>query len=376
MRSAEPVFGAFAVEYAVRGLRVFPTGGEDGKKPLVKWGCFRKGQGLETVAKLAGRFPTDNIGIITGLKDGITAVDVDDPTLIADMIGRCGDTPLKFGTPRGGVHLLYRANGERNVQGLDGAKIDVRGVGGFINAPPSRRPGLELPYRIIEGSLADLGHLPAPKPRSLPLHGEQRRRASKAANDTPKDWGELVAGDGRNRALFHEGLTPAAGFETKYELYNWALARNEAFAKPLMEDEVFKVADSLWRYKELGKLITPGIPAALVGLDDVMALIGNADALALWTFLKAHHWGLRTEFIITPMALQGVFGWGRKRIEKARDCLIAKDFLTRTHEGGRKNDPHLYAFGPSALRGSNRPPIQQTPHPPPLLSLAGETDLP
>ncbi len=349
----EPIFGAFAAQYVERGLRVFPTGGDDGKRPLVKWGRFRKGQSEKTVARLTERFPNENIGIITGLKHGITVIDVDEPSLAPDVIARCGDTPLKIRTPRGGFHLLYHARGEKNVQALDGARVDVRGVGGFINAPPSRRPGFDQPYEVVDGSLADLDRLPTVNAGSLPLHRSAIYKPCTASDDPTKCWAGLVEGDGRNRELFHQGLGAASKAATDAELLSWALKRNTDFAEPMPEDEVRKLVDSLWRYREAGKLIPPGMQAAIVDLDDIQTLIGNADALALWTFLKARHWKLRPEFIITPKALAASFCWARKRIEKARDHLIAGGFLVRTHTGGRKNNPHRYAFGPSDLRGSN-----------------------
>ena len=82
-----------ALDYAACGLRVIPTGGDDGKRPLVKWRGFQRGQSIHTVTKLVQRFPTANIGVLDGHKGGISRIDIDDPALVDGAIRRFGDTP-------------------------------------------------------------------------------------------------------------------------------------------------------------------------------------------------------------------------------------------------------------------------------------------
>ena len=85
-------FGLMALAYAARSLRVFPTGGTDGKKPLIRnWPRV----GLRAVPELASKFPAANIGVLDGHKGGVTRIDIDDPALADDAIRRFGDSPIK-----------------------------------------------------------------------------------------------------------------------------------------------------------------------------------------------------------------------------------------------------------------------------------------
>jgi len=162
--SDEFIFGAAAKDYAALGLRVVPTGGEDGKRPLIRnW----QSVGPRAVDELAGRYPWANIGLIDGDRGGITRVDIDDPALEDSAIERFGDTPVRVGTPSGGDHFYYRANGERRIIGLEGQKIDILGRGGLGIAPPSIHP-TKGPYFFKKGGLVDFERLPTIRPGSLP----------------------------------------------------------------------------------------------------------------------------------------------------------------------------------------------------------------
>ncbi len=96
----EVIFGAAAKDYTALGLRVVPTGGEDGKRPLIRrW----QSVGLRAVDELADRYPCANIGLIDGDRGGITRVDVDDSALEDTAIERFGDTPVVVGTNGGTI---------------------------------------------------------------------------------------------------------------------------------------------------------------------------------------------------------------------------------------------------------------------------------
>ena len=112
MTIANDAFGNAALSLNQHGLAVIPLGGSDGKKPLLAWGTWRHRPGSKFLTELIQRYADANVGVVTQLS-GVTVVDIDDPKLIDPMIRRFGDTPLKIGTPSGGVHLWYRMNGER-----------------------------------------------------------------------------------------------------------------------------------------------------------------------------------------------------------------------------------------------------------------------
>src|SRR4051812_9503477 len=111
--SAGP-FGAAATALHAQGLAVIPTGGPDGKAPLVRgWSAWR-GQRRETVETLARKHPAANVAILTGLSH-LTIVDCDDENTLADAEGIFGRSPIVARSPRGGGHLYYASTGERNA---------------------------------------------------------------------------------------------------------------------------------------------------------------------------------------------------------------------------------------------------------------------
>ncbi len=143
---AEPTpFADAALVLRDHGLAPVPLGGDDGKVPLVRWRTWEHRPGRQFLERLADKHPTANVGVLTGLS-GVTVVDVDDPELVDGMLRRFGDTPLVTGTPRGGVHLWYRSTGEGCLTGLDGLKVDIKGLGGMVVVPPSIRPW--APFKI------------------------------------------------------------------------------------------------------------------------------------------------------------------------------------------------------------------------------------
>jgi hypothetical protein len=148
-----------AQEYMRRGWPIFPVGGVDGKRPLVKWGDIVATLD-EQVREWLQVLPVTGWGLPTGSRSGIVVVDIDG-----------GEAPswatptYTVTTPRG-FHLYY-ATDERiknSVKAL-ADNVDVRGEGGFVVLPGSRRPdGTEyveaggemapLPAEVVEAGRA------------------------------------------------------------------------------------------------------------------------------------------------------------------------------------------------------------------------------
>jgi hypothetical protein len=79
----------------------------------------------------------NNLAVIT---TGLVIFDCDDASLAELVIEMCGDTPFKLRTPRGGIHLGYRARkGVRvgNHVKVKGKPIDIRAENGLEVQPPS-----------------------------------------------------------------------------------------------------------------------------------------------------------------------------------------------------------------------------------------------
>ena len=162
-------FATAALNIRARGLAPIPLGGDDGKVPLVRWQTWKHSPGKEFLERLVADHLTANVSILTGLSR-VTVVDIDDASLVDDMVHRFGDTPLKTAPPSGGVHLWYSANGERSRNRLDGLKVDIKAQGGMVVVPPSMRPAgrhAGKPYDFLSGSWDDLSRLPTLKPGSL-----------------------------------------------------------------------------------------------------------------------------------------------------------------------------------------------------------------
>lgn len=300
---AAPIFQTYAPEYAAAGLTVFPVGGEDGKVPLVPyWPQF----GPRSHTRFLEKFADANIGLVDGKE--ITRVDIDDPALIDSSISRFGDTPIKVQTPRGGMHLWYRANGERRQTKIDGADIDILGLGGFGVAPPSVHPSNGA-YSFLEGGLGDLGRLPSINAECVPHSQNLRSR-----NTT------LLG-----KCLYQLNQCPEA---TEEGILEWALEFNlREFDPPMAAAEVQKTAQSAWTYQVAGNNWV-GRPSKAMITPEQWARL-DPSSLHLYTYL-VHKNGWRGGgsfrlFTTTARALVNPTTgkcWGRTRFTRARNRLI------------------------------------------------------
>lgn len=136
--------GAAALYYAGLGWPVFPlVPGE--KLPLLSKARGGKGvldatTDVEMVTTWWTTYPDANIGLATGRDADLYVVDIDD-ALGEDALLRYGALPPTPESHTGkGRHLLFSYKGGRNTAGRLGPKIDTRGEGGYIVAPPSLHP--------------------------------------------------------------------------------------------------------------------------------------------------------------------------------------------------------------------------------------------
>ncbi|WP_172327847.1 bifunctional DNA primase/polymerase [Mangrovicoccus sp. HB161399] len=140
-----------ALNYAERGRPVFPVGSD--KRPLVKWkdGATTN---QDQIYDWWQRWPLAMIGMPTGARSGLVVLDIDRKNgvdglanLLAIGIDPLRLSPVVATTPSGGLHVYFAAIDEevRNSASVMADGVDVRGDGGFIVLPPSRkdpeRPG-------------------------------------------------------------------------------------------------------------------------------------------------------------------------------------------------------------------------------------------
>ena len=310
------IFADCAQDYSNLGLRVFPTGGDEGKTPLIRgWNKV----GKNALSELIKKFPDSNIGIIDGTDGGITRVDIDDPQLIDDCIQEFGDTPIKVGTPSGGYHLWYRANQEKRIISYQGEAIDILGRGGMGIAPPSINPKKGT-YQFIQGTLEDIPKLPRIK----------RITTTKLQKD-------MCTGDGRNVALFDYARSIALNYQYKESLYEKLFDHNSEFKDPINANEVQKVADSVWNYKQQNRLFIPGCEASsVIPRNEYERLLNSPQALSLLIKLRLEHgWRNGGRFALTAATAKTI-NVSYETFKKARQKLIDED-LIKVINPGRKH---------------------------------------
>jgi len=339
------VFADHAPDYLAHDIAVFPTGGETGKRALVR--NYQK-MGLPASRELSRspRFADANIGFQCGQRNRITALDVDTPdrTAFDRALKECGDTAILIQTASGKFQAWYRWNEERRkIRPIDGEAIDILG-GGVCIAPPSIRPDLDgKAYRFLAGSLDDVSRLPAIRDGALP---PEIYRKVAARYDAPKGAEPLgmVPEGKRTNTIFAELRNIAHQCETVAELEFRGAGINEAMMDPpLTGTEVMQQARGVWKLNTEGRLIPPGSGSVVIGRAEGRQLYEYPPALALWHFLKANH-GPAHEFAVCPKGLSRELPPSIPTIRKARNFLVGAGFLMLTHKGGGDQNPNRYRF--------------------------------
>ncbi|MCP4250700.1 MAG: DNA primase [bacterium] len=151
--------------YLRRGWAVIPVAPHE-KRPLVRWEAFQDRLPTEGEVRIWNRrWPTANIGIVTGAVSGLLVLDIDPQHGGTESLVRMEredealPKSVEAATGGGGRHIYFRHPGGHvaNRVGI-GPGIDLRGDGGLIVAPPSIHPsGRPYAWR------------PSHDPRSRPL---------------------------------------------------------------------------------------------------------------------------------------------------------------------------------------------------------------
>lgn len=240
---------AQALRYAEYGWAVFPLQPK-GKTPFTSHGCKDSSKDMGQIEAWWKSHPEANIGIATGEVSGFFVVDVD---------GQDGESSLKKLEERhqplpstvevitggGGRHLYFKmpdGYSIRNSAGKIADKVDIRGDGGYVVAPPS----VHASGRAYIKSVDSAGAIAAAPPWLLALIQEphQAKKATSVA-----DWGKILGGteegqrnDSLSRLaglLFRSGLHPHIATEL-------CLCWNESRCKPsLTQDEALRTINSI-----------------------------------------------------------------------------------------------------------------------------------
>src|SRR5262249_48515441 len=134
------------------------------------------------------------------------------------MIERFGETPLKIGTPSGGVHLWYRSSGEPSgALRSEGLAVDLKGLDGQVAVPPSVRISGAYAghaYKFLAGSWNDLARLPRIRAEAYPVA------------HTPPTRLQAIEQGHRNGILFRSLLRHAKASDDIETLYDVAATLN------------------------------------------------------------------------------------------------------------------------------------------------------
>jgi hypothetical protein len=136
-----------ALALARRGLWVFPCVPRD-KVPATANGYKDATTDFDVIERWWRREPEFNIGVATGARSHIFVVDVDGIDAEAELEkleAQHGALPptVETITPRPGRHLFFEWSHKtpvRNTTSRVAPKIDTRGEGGYVVAPPSVHP--------------------------------------------------------------------------------------------------------------------------------------------------------------------------------------------------------------------------------------------
>jgi len=229
---------AHALAYRGMGWSVIPIGAD--KKPLIKWQEFQERIASEDeVLAWFTRWPTANVGVVTGSVSGLTVVDIDTDEgriNLEDYIPPKTRVPTAR-TQRGGTHLFFKFHeGMGNRVGVIPG-TDLRSEGGYVVAPPSK--GMAGSYEWVKG-------LDPGKVRPLDLPEAYIRMM------TDPTTGKIIRGDFKTTAAFSEGrrndtvfhaavALAKGGMQDPDELFTYVSRLAGTTAPPLPEDEVKEI---------------------------------------------------------------------------------------------------------------------------------------
>ena len=260
--------GQAAAALARRGLRVLPC--EPGQKtPLgaaVPHGCHDASDDPDTIGRWWRDYPEANVGIATGTGLVVLDLDVDSDRNIDGryelerLEAEVGPLPTTatVTTPRGGEHRYFHVAAGidiRNSASKVAPGIDIRAAGGYVIAPPSKRPDGSC-WSWRPGPITGIAALPSPwldllmKKPSQECSTAAPKCPMKRRDGSPGAYGQAaleaecadVAGTpegGRNarlnRAAFAVGQLVAGGELEEHEAVDALL--NAALAAGLPEAE-------------------------------------------------------------------------------------------------------------------------------------------
>lgn len=150
---------AASLNYALSGCHVLPLA-PHGKEPIIPGGFKAASKDWSTVSNWWRQWPDANIGLPTGFINGFWALDIDGEegeNSLRLLEAQYGVLPKTIEVITGGGRHLYFQMPEGILIGNSASKIarklDVRGNGGYVVAPPSiHKSGKAYRFASAEGT--------------------------------------------------------------------------------------------------------------------------------------------------------------------------------------------------------------------------------
>ncbi len=261
-----------ALTYAGEGIPVFPCK-PGGKEPLTQHGFKDASTDASKITAWFNRWPNANIGIPTGERSGILALDVDNPASLETLEAEHGELPATttIRTGSGGLHYYFRYPAGEKISisaGKLGPGLDTRGEGGYVIAPPSVATG---PYEVL-----DRLPLAAPPGWLLQALRKPQSAADRTANGpistgSPVSANVPIAEGQRNQSLFRYGCALRNRGADDASILEELLDTNERLCRPPLDDgEVERIATSASKYEPGSASPGPGAET-LEALDEIEA---------------------------------------------------------------------------------------------------------
>lgn len=294
---AHPDFLSAALAYAERGWHVAPLR-PGTKRPLTEHGFKDATIDPAKIRTLWGRHPGANILIATEASR-LVVVDADvkhPPTNGYDSLKRIvgsvpGDT-LVVETASGGGQLYYAPNGSAIASGAGFAPgIDIRGLGGYVVAPPSvidERSGQPANEHGSYQFVTDLPVIGAPEWLLTLAAGKSSANGNGAKFEPAAEDAVLVDGAGRNDYLMRYSRRECTR-HTASQVMTLVRAENERVCRPPvtdreLQDTIFKSVPRLAQTQAAGVVLKtePEAPA-----DDGSVLASDVTtAKVQWLWRK------------------------------------------------------------------------------------------
>lgn len=138
-----------ALKYLKMGFSVIPVKPHD-KVAAVSWGEYQKRLPTEQEVKQWFNGGDNNIAIVCGKVSGnLVVFDFDDINTVPFVMGSIGEVAKKTMVVRTGkgYHVYYKTKEPQNFK-LNNIKVDVKGEGGYVLAPPSIHPS-GVRYEVV-----------------------------------------------------------------------------------------------------------------------------------------------------------------------------------------------------------------------------------